>query len=73
VCRTKRVKDSEFRVLVPCPATNARDEFQVLLGGAADEVVAPDVPSLQDDRPFNEYFLIRWTKRTGSFQKLAHC
>jgi spermidine synthase len=58
------------------PATNARDEFEVLLGKerlAADVVAdAPEVPALQDDRPFNEYFLIRWAKRTGSFQKLAH-
>jgi hypothetical protein len=36
------------------PATNADEQF-------VDEVIAwaPNVPALQDDRPINEYFLLR--------------
>ncbi len=57
------------------PAPTPEGEFQLILNQekpiASLISAVPGVPALQDDRPFNEYFLIRWTRRTGSFEKLA--
>jgi spermidine synthase len=56
------------------PATNAEDQFARVLKqelSLSDLMErAPDVPALQDDRPVNEYFLLRWLRNRENRQKV---
>ena len=58
------------------PESTVEDELQDVL--SLEMPVAqmiqesPQAPALQDDRPINEYFLMRWIARTGSLEALPH-
>jgi hypothetical protein len=45
------------------PASNPQEQFEIVLSREVllDALIqqAPDAPALQDDRPVNEYFLLR--------------
>jgi spermidine synthase len=58
------------------PESTVQDEFQAVLSleVPVSQLIQeyPQAPALQDDRPVNEYFLMRWITRTGSVEALAH-
>lgn len=56
------------------PATNAQEQFSMVLGHELSTAKliqqAPDAPVLQDDRPVNEYFIVR-RLRDPEFERAA--
>jgi spermidine synthase len=55
------------------PASNAEDQFARVLKQelSVDDLIgqAPWIPALQDDRPVNEYFLLRWLRDRNNRNK----
>jgi hypothetical protein len=56
------------------PASNPQEQFEIVLSREVllDALIqqAPDAPALQDDRPVNEYFLLR-RLRDPAFLRVA--
>jgi hypothetical protein len=58
------------------PEATPEQQFAVVLGreSSLDDMIAeaPDAPALQDDRPQNEYYAIRWRRAQTERARLAH-